>query len=90
MATAYFAGGCFWCITPTFQQMEGVHKVTSGYSGGQEINPVYQDVKSQKTGHRETIRINYAEEFISFSELLHIYPGLMPSKSRPLGGFLPA
>ena len=51
--TAYFAGGCFWCITPTFKEMEGVLDVISGYSGGEEVNPTYADVKKQKTRHRE-------------------------------------
>ena len=48
METAYFAGGCFWCITPTFRETEGVEDVVSGYSGGLEIDPVYEDVKNQK------------------------------------------
>ena len=73
MATAYFAGGCFWCITPTFQEMDGVDKVISGYSGGTEIEPTYLDVKYQRTGHRETIRIDYDEEKVSFAELFHIF-----------------
>lgn len=73
MATAYFAGGCFWCITPTFQEMDGVDRVTSGYSGGSEINPTYQDVKYQRTGHRETIRIDYDERKVSFRELFDIF-----------------
>ena len=73
MKTAYFAGGCFWCITPTFQKMEGVHSVTSGYSGGKEENPVYADVKYQRTGHRETIRIDYDPETRSFAELVQVF-----------------
>lgn len=73
MKTAYFAGGCFWCITPTFQEMDGVFTVTSGYSGGAEVNPVYEDVKYQRTGHRETIRIDYDPEVVSYPELLHIF-----------------
>ena len=73
MKTAYFAGGCFWCITPTFQEMEGVTTVTSGYSGGAEVNPSYEDVKYQRTGHRETIRIEYEEEKVSYGELLEIF-----------------
>ena len=59
---AYFAGGCFWCITPTFAEMNGVSNVRSGYSGGDEVNPAYEDVKKQKTGHRETIKIEYDKE----------------------------
>ena len=69
MKTAYFAGGCFWCITPTFKETKGVVEVTSGYCGGDEINPTYNEVKSQKTGHRETIKIDYDPEKVSFSEL---------------------
>ena len=73
MKTAYFAGGCFWCITPTFNEMDGVLKVTSGYSGGDEANPTYKDVKTQKTGHRETIRIDYEPEKVSYEELFEIF-----------------
>ena len=71
--TAYFAGGCFWCITPTFREMEGVSDVVSGYSGGDEVNPTYEDVKYQKTGHRETIRIDFDPEAVSFETLLDIF-----------------
>ena len=71
--TAYFAGGCFWCITPTFNEMDGVQKVTSGYSGGDEIDPTYLDVKYQRTGHRETIRIDYDADKVTFSELFDIF-----------------
>lgn len=73
MKTAYFAGGCFWCITPTFREMEGVFSVTSGYSGGEEVNPTYEDVKYQRTGHRETIRICYNEEKHTFAELMQVF-----------------
>ncbi|MBQ9147970.1 MAG: peptide-methionine (S)-S-oxide reductase MsrA [Oscillospiraceae bacterium] len=73
--TAYFAGGCFWCITPTFNEMEGVLKVTSGYSGGDEVDPTYADVKYQRTGHRETIRIDFDPAKVSFAELFHIFLG---------------
>lgn len=72
-ATAYFAGGCFWCITPTFQEMDGVIKVVSGYSGGDEVDPAYADVKYQRTGHRETIRIDYDPEKVSFGTLFDIF-----------------
>ena len=73
MKTAYFAGGCFWCITPTFQELEGVASVTSGYSGGDEMDPTYLDVKYQKTKHRETIRIEYDGEKVSFETLFDIF-----------------
>lgn len=71
--TAYFAGGCFWCITPTFKEMDGVLDVISGYAGGDEENPVYADVKTQKTGHRETIQIDFDSQKVSFSELFDIF-----------------
>lgn len=71
--TAYFAGGCFWCITPTFKETPGVRAVASGYSGGDEENPVYYDVKTQKTGHRETIRIDFDPELVSFETLFDIF-----------------
>ena len=73
METAYFAGGCFWCITPIFQEMEGVHRVVSGYAGGTETNPTYEDVKHQRTGHRETIRIDYDPNRVSFETLFDIF-----------------
>ena len=73
MNTAYFAGGCFWCITPAFQELAGVASVTSGYSGGREENPAYEDVKYQRTGHRETIRIDYDPCQVSYGELLEIF-----------------
>lgn len=73
MKNAYFAGGCFWCITPTFKEMDGVFEVVSGYSGGAEVNPTYEEVKAQKTGHRETIKIEYDETKVEFEELLDIF-----------------
>ena len=73
METAYFAGGCFWCITPVFRDTQGVAAVTSGYSGGQEVNPAYADVKYQRTGHRETIRVIFDPEKVSFAALLDLF-----------------
>ena len=71
--TAFFAGGCFWCITPAFREMEGVSDVISGYSGGNEPNPTYEDVKYQRTGHRETIRIDFDPCLVSFEALLEVF-----------------
>ena len=73
METAYFAGGCFWCISPTFRQLPGVTAVVSGYSGGGEENPSYEDVKYQRTGHRETIRIDYDPARVEFDRLMDIF-----------------
>ena len=74
-ATAYFAGGCFWCITPTFKEMPGVKAVVSGYSGGEEVDPTYEDVKYQRTTHRETIQIDYDPQQISFPALMDVFLG---------------
>ena len=71
--SAYFAGGCFWCIEPMFQTMAGVEDVISGYCGGDEENPRYEDVKAQRTGHRETILIEYDDEKLSYGDLLEVF-----------------
>lgn len=73
MKKAYFAGGCFWCITPVFYEMNGVRDVVSGYSGGDEVNPTYEEVKHQQTHHRETICIVYNEEKVSYIQLLDTF-----------------
>lgn len=73
MKNAYFAGGCFWCIASCFNQLDGVKQVISGFSGGDEINPTYEEVKSQMTSHRETIKIIYDENSITYSELLDVF-----------------
>ncbi len=73
MKYAYFAGGCFWCITPFFMEIDGVNSVTAGYCGGDEENPTYQQVKSQQTHHRETIRIEYDPEKVSYTQLLIVF-----------------
>ena len=72
MEKAYFAGGCFWCITPIYK-MYGVDEVVCGYSGGDEVDPKYEDVKAQKTGHRETIMLTYDPNEVSYDTLLDIY-----------------
>jgi peptide-methionine (S)-S-oxide reductase len=69
---AYFAGGCFWCITPIYK-MYGVDRVVCGYSGGDEKDPKYEDVKAQKTGHRETIMLEYDPEKVPYDKLLDIF-----------------
>ncbi len=73
MKTAYLAGGCFWCITPIFKIYDGVGSVVSGYSGGDEDHPRYEDVKAQRTGHRETLSVEYDPEQIDYSFLLEIF-----------------
>ena len=72
MREAYFAGGCFWCVTPIYK-MYGVDKVICGYAGGDEANPTYEQVKHQETGHRETIKLKYDPEKVTYEKLLNIY-----------------
>lgn len=70
---AYFAGGCFWCITPAFRDTPGVLHVVAGYCGGQEPDPRYEDVKAQKTGHRETIAVEYDPSLVCYAQLLDLF-----------------
>ena len=72
---AYFAGGCFWCIEPVFEALPGVKSAVSGYSGGREANPSYSDVKAQRTGHRETVCVEYDDAAVSYEALLEAYLG---------------
>lgn len=70
---ATFGTGCFWCTEAIFQQLEGVEKVTSGYSGGTVPNPTYEEVCSKTTGHAECLNIMYNPAKISFDELLEVF-----------------
>ena len=72
-ATATFGTGCFWCTEALFQQLNGVEKVTSGYSGGNVPNPGYNAVCSGSTGHAECLNIEYDPAVISFDELLEVF-----------------
>jgi len=67
---AYFAGGCFWCVEESFEKLEGVKEVISGYSGGITENPTYKEVTYGNTGHFEVVEIIYDKKVISFKELL--------------------
>lgn len=71
--TAILGGGCFWCIEAVFEQVKGVHKVLSGYSGGQSFNPSYEEVCTGKTGHAEVVQVIYNSDELSFKELLIIF-----------------
>ena len=73
MEKLYLAGGCFWCIGDYFLMQDGVEEVNCGYSGGDEKEATYYDVKCQKTGHRESIEIIYDPEVISLEKLLDLY-----------------
>ena len=70
---AYFAGGCFWCMEESFDQIEGVLKSVSGYSGGKTKNPTYNDVIYKNTGHVETIEILYDPKKVSYEKLLDAF-----------------
>ena len=71
--TATFGTGCFWCTEAVFQELKGVLKVTSGYSGGSVKNPSYEEVCSGTTGHAECLQIIYDPKVISFVELLEVF-----------------
>ncbi len=73
LAQATFAGGCFWCMESPFEQLKGVSEVYSGYTGGHQENPSYQDVSSGSTGHVEAIQILYDPKLTSYEELLDIF-----------------
>lgn len=71
--TAIFAGGCFWCMVAPFDQMEGIEKVISGYTGGHVENPTYEEVLTKTTGHTEAVEITFDTSLISYEELVAIY-----------------
>jgi peptide-methionine (S)-S-oxide reductase len=71
--TATFGTGCFWCTEAIFQQLEGVEKVVSGYSGGHVVNPTYEEVCSKTTGHAECLQVVYDPAKISYDELLKVF-----------------
>lgn len=70
---AVFGGGCFWCMEPPFEQLEGVVDVIAGYSGGDEVNPTYEQVSSGQTSHIESVRVTYDPDVISYEELLKTF-----------------
>ncbi len=70
LSKAYFAGGCFWCMEESFENILGVSKVLSGYSGGTTKNPTYKEVTYGNTGHFEVIEVIYIPEIVSYEKLL--------------------
>ena len=70
---AYFAGGCFWCMEPPFEVLDGVIEATSGYMGGEIENPTYEQVSVGNTGHAEVVEIEYDPNIITYSELLEVF-----------------
>ena len=73
LAKATFAGGCFWCMEPPYDKLEGVVSTTSGYTGGHKPNPTYQEVSAGSTGHAESVEILYDPTKISYAELLDVF-----------------
>jgi len=74
-ATAYFAGGCFWCVEAVFESVEGVEEVVSGYAGGEELNPTYRQVGSGATGHTESVMVFYDPKVVDYNTLLKVFFG---------------
>ena len=70
---AYFAGGCFWCMEPPFEDLEGVIEATSGYMGGSVENPTYEEVTTGETGHAEVVEILFDPELVTYDELLEVF-----------------
>ncbi|WP_237066440.1 peptide-methionine (S)-S-oxide reductase MsrA [Microbulbifer guangxiensis] len=71
--TAVFAGGCFWCMEPPYDKLDGVLKTTSGYSGGKVANPTYEQVSGGGTGHAEVVQVTYDADKISYAQLLDVF-----------------
>ncbi len=70
---ATFGSGCFWCTEAVFQQLKGVTKVVSGYSGGSEPNPTYREISTGTTGHAEVVQVTFDPSVISYAELLEVF-----------------
>lgn len=73
LATATFAGGCFWCMEGPFDKLEGVRSTTSGYTGGTKVNPTYNEVSSGGTGHVEAVEVVYDPTQVSYETLLEVF-----------------
>ncbi len=71
--TAIFAGGCFWCMEPPFEQLEGVIDVQAGYTGGRTEHPTYEEVSTGRTGHLEAVRVVYDPEKVDYEKLLEVF-----------------
>jgi peptide-methionine (S)-S-oxide reductase len=71
--TAVFAGGCFWCTEAVFERVKGVKQVISGYAGGREKKPTYEQVSSGLTGHAESVQVYYDPKVITYQELLEMF-----------------
>jgi peptide-methionine (S)-S-oxide reductase len=70
---AVFAGGCFWCMEPPYDELPGVLSTTSGYAGGRTENPTYRDVSAGRTGHTEVVRVEYDPAKVGYEKLLEVF-----------------
>jgi len=70
---ATFAGGCFWCMQPPFDHLDGVVSTTAGYTGGQKKNPTYEEVSAGGTGHAESVEVLYDPARVSYARLLEVF-----------------
>lgn len=70
---ATFAGGCFWCMEPPYDELDGVVSTTSGYIGGGTKNPTYEQVSTGRTGHAEAVQVVYDPEKVSYEKLLEVF-----------------
>ena len=73
LARATFAGGCFWCMEPPFDKLDGVVSTTSGYIGGRTANPTYEQVSAGTTGHTEAVEILYDPRKVTYAQLLEVF-----------------
>lgn len=73
LAKATFAGGCFWCMEKPFDVIDGVVSTTSGYTGGNKLNPTYREVSSGRTGHAESVQVEYDPSKVSYETLLETF-----------------
>jgi len=71
--TATFAGGCFWCMEPPYDNLDGVVSTTSGYAGGDVVDPSYEEVSSGTTGHAEVVQVVYDSTAVNYERLLRVY-----------------
>lgn len=82
-ASAILAGGCFWCMEPPYDKTEGVISTTSGYSGGEQKDPTYEQVSSGRTGHFEVVKVEYDPSKVSYQQLLDIFwPNVDPFDAK--------
>ena len=73
LAVATFAGGCFWCMEPPFEKLDGVKEAYSGYTGGPEAGPTYNEVARGRTGHTEAVRVVYDPKVVTYERLLDVF-----------------